>query len=224
MKIKIEEKKISEIFDIDNAGGKSYYTKKYCQTHAGNIPVYAASSVVPLGYVDTADFDGGYLTWARNGLAGYLTLIKHPFCINANRGVLIPFDNIKEQIDLSYIKYVTEPLFRAAIKGRLGDKGKNEYTQLHPSMIRNIKIPIPLKEDGTYDLEWKKKLAGQYELIDEKKVQIQDEVEEIINHVPNISGILSRFRTVIFSKFLSVTAHFALQNMLCNKFLFICEG
>ena len=68
--------RIDKIFDIDRSGGKSIYTKKYCMDHPGSVPVYAASAAAPLGFVDEADYSGGYLTWARNGLAGYISFIS----------------------------------------------------------------------------------------------------------------------------------------------------
>ena len=167
----IVEVPINELFDIDKAGGKAIYTKAYCKAHLGNVPVYGASSAIPLGHVDKADDPEGLLTWSRNGLAGYITLMREPFCITADRGVLIPRPEISNQLNVNYIKYVAEPLFRSNIKGRLGDNGKNEYTKLHPSMIRDIIIPMPVKEDGSYDYEEQCRLAGKYEMIDEKKLR-----------------------------------------------------
>ena len=179
--------RIDAIFDIDRSGGKSIYTKKYCMDHPGSVPVYAASAAAPLGFVDKADYSGGYLTWARNGLAGYISFISHPFCINADRGILIPYKHIEKQIDPIYIQHVAEPVFRDAVKGRLGEKRKNEYTKLHPSMVRGLLIPMPVLNDGkTYDIERQHRMAQQYEMIDEKKAQLQDEVDDIIARIPDI--------------------------------------
>lgn len=177
---------LCKLFDIDKAGGKAIYTKAYCNAHPGNVPVYGASATTPLGFVDKADYPKGYLTWSRNGLAGYISLMKEPFCITADRGVLIPLPEISSQLNIKYIKNVAEPLFRSSIKGRLGDNGRNEYTKLHPSMIRDLLIPLPIKEDGTYDFDEQSRLAGKYEMIDEKKSQLMDLVDELLSVTPII--------------------------------------
>lgn len=161
-KIKVEgvsKVPITKLFDLSKSGGKSIYTTEYCLNKTGNVPVYAASSTVPLGYTDTADYPANTLTWARNGLAGYITIISEPFCINADRGVLIPFPDIESQIDVHYVKYVLEPLFRSRIKGRIGERGRNEYTKLHPSMIKDVEIPMPLTPTGEYDIDKQKQIA-----------------------------------------------------------------
>ncbi len=172
---------ISELFDLDKAGGKALYTKAYCNQHPGKIPVYAASATDPLGFVDKSDYNGGYLTWARNGLAGYLTLIPHPFCINADRGILYPRDEVRGTIDMEYIKYTIEPVFRSLIKRRMGDKGKNEYTKLHPSMIKDVVVPIPVNKDGTYDLSKQQAIAAQYRRIENMKNEIKQKVSDIMS-------------------------------------------
>lgn len=56
-------------------------------------------------------------------------------------------------------------------KGRLGIYGKNEFTKLNSTMIReiDIRVPIPLADDGSYDLEKQIEIAERYRQIDEIK-------------------------------------------------------
>lgn len=175
-----------DIFEPKN--GSSKYTKQYCNEHSGTYKLYSGNTEGHFSCIDSFDYDGNFLTWAKDGLAGYIMIhMDEKFSITGHRSILIE-KNPESGIYLPYIKYILEPIFRELIKGRLGEKGKNEYTTLNPDMIKkaDIKILIPIKQDGSYDLEEQQRLAGEYQLIDEKKAQLQDLVEEIINKVPDI--------------------------------------
>lgn len=175
-----------DIFTPQN--GKSKYTKRYCEKHSGIYKLYSGNTDGEFSHIDTYDFDGEYLTWAKDGLAGYMMLHKNEkFSITGHRSILV-MNEERSDIFLPYIKCILEPIFRNIIKGRIGELGKNEYTTLNPDMIKraNINIPIPVKANGEYDLLEQQRLAGQYELIEEKKARIQDAVDEIISSVPSI--------------------------------------
>lgn len=49
----------------------------------------------------------------------------------------------------------------------MGQNGKNEYTKLNSTMIKNlkIKIPMPVREDDTFDLIKQQEIVSKYELI-----------------------------------------------------------
>ena len=53
-----------------------------------------------------------------------------------------------DNLNLQYVKYVLEPIFREFKKGRQGLNGENEYTSLPPFMIKSVKIPIPVDNEG----------------------------------------------------------------------------
>lgn len=165
---------VSEIFDTKK--GLSKYTKKYGQLNKGAYPVYSASNNAPLTYIDTFDYDGKYLTWATNGFAGYIKVINEKFSANGDRGILIPkVDNI----DLDYMKFVIEPILRELAKGRKGDKGKDEFTKVYPSMVESVIITVPVLANGNLDLNTQKEIAEKYLKIEEIKVSIQSELEKI---------------------------------------------
>lgn len=168
----------SELFEPKN--GSPVYTKEYCEKHHGSIPLYSGNTEGAFAKIDSCDYDGQYLTWVKDGLAGYIMFHDGKFSITSHRGILIPTEKCRN-IDLKYIKFVLEPVFRASKKGREGDLGRNEYTTLNPSMIRKIAatIPVPVKDDGTFDLEKQKELASKYEQIEEMKKELSRKLNEL---------------------------------------------
>lgn len=99
------------------------------------------------------------------------------FSATNHRGVLVPK---VEGIDLQYIRYVLEPIFRELKMGRAGDNGENEYTSLPPFRVKNAKFSIPVKEDGTFDLEVQKAIAQKYVFIDQMKDTIREKLDSLI--------------------------------------------
>lgn len=146
---------------VTHKNGKASYTKEYCQQHHGAFPVYSANNSAPIAHTDFADYNGTYLTYSKNGCAGYINIIDGQFSVNGDRCVMT-INPGYENIDLGYLKYFLQPIFRANIKGRLGINGKNEYTKLNSTMIKalNISVPIPIKADGSFDFEKQQELAN----------------------------------------------------------------
>lgn len=175
-----KEYKISELFTPKNGSG--VYTKEWCQKHKGNIPLYSGNTTGAFSYIDNADYDGEYLTWAKDGLAGFIMINKGQFSLTGHRGILLPKD-ICKNVDLFYLKLLIEPIFRNSIKGRIGIKGKNEYTTLNSVMINKIedKIKIPVKKDGSFDLEKQKEIAQKYATIESIKRDLYNQVLELTN-------------------------------------------
>lgn len=173
---KTVEFKITDIFIPKGGNGK--FTNDYCSSNEGIYPVYSSNTSDIFGKINNFDYDGHFLTWSIVGFAGYIMEINSKFSITNNRGILIlkeGFDNI----DLTYIKYILEPIFRRNKKGRMGFDGQNEYTTLNSTAIKNIeeKIEIPIKEDGSFDLEKQKELAKKYKNIEDKKKILLDKIE-----------------------------------------------
>ncbi len=177
---KIEKKYVHDIFIPTN--GDSKLTKTYCMDHKGSYPVYSGNTQGEYAKIDNYEYDGEYLTWAKDGLAGLMMFHNEKFSITGHRGILLPTEKCKN-IDLKYIKYILEPIFRKNIKGRQGDLGKNEYTTLNSDMIRKIKdeISIPVKEDGTFDLDAQKEIALKYEQVDMIKRNLKEKIERLLS-------------------------------------------
>lgn len=168
--------KLKDLFSIER--GKSKYTKKFGNQNKGDFPVYSASNNAPLTYINSFDYNGEYLTWATNGFAGYIMVIDGKFSINADRGLLKP---LKDNINISYVKYMLEPVLRDLAKGRKGDKGKDEFTKVYPSMIESVDIKMPIDRNGNFDA------SAQMEIV--KKISfINDLKREIINYKQDIES------------------------------------
>lgn len=167
---------LAEFFE-EPIRGNSKYTKKYGHNHLGDFPVYSASNNAPLTYIDTYDYDGEYLTWATNGFGGYIKLIEGKFSINADRGILIPKEDA--DIDINYVKWVLQPRLRELAKGRLGDKGKNEFTKVNLSMIKEVKIPIPIRSNGEIDLNKQNEIADKYIYLADLKNELARKLEAL---------------------------------------------
>lgn len=167
---------------IIHQNGKATYTKEWCQEHSGNIPLYSANNSRPIATMDKADYDGKFLTYSKNGCAGYITILNGKFSVNGDRCVMTLNKEYKN-IDLLYLKYYLEPIFRANIKGRIGINGKNEYTKLNSTMIKklNIQVPIPIDDNGKYDLKKQQELAQKYATIETIKQNLYSQVKELVS-------------------------------------------
>ena len=158
--------------------GNSLYTKNYCKQNAGEYPIYSAANDEPLGYMNTYDYDGRYVSISINGIAGVTKIIEGCFSINADRVILTPktFD-----IDLDYVVYILEPILRNLSKGRKGINNKNEFSKLTPRMIDNVKISIPIDSNGDYCLDEMRDVSKKHLNILEIKKQLNDKVSELLS-------------------------------------------
>lgn len=167
-------------------GGNMSYSKTWAKNNPGQFHLYSGTTTGSYDLVNKADYTGEYLSWCIDGLAGYMMYHNESFSVTCHRGVLEPKDDVDfSTIDLKYIKYVLEPIFRKRKKGREGDLGKNEYTSLKPIAIKKMKdtIPIPVKADGSFDLEKQKELASKYEQVEEIKAGLIDKIIELTDIV-----------------------------------------
>jgi type I restriction-modification system DNA methylase subunit len=150
-------KPITELFAIERGKGK--YTKAYTRSHKGEYPLFSGNTFCEFAFIDTYDYCTPCLTWAIDGLAGYMMVHKAPFSATNHRGILVP--KIAD-IDIDYIKYVIEPTFRQMKKGRIGDGGENEYTSLPPFMLNEIEICLPVDNKGKVSLPLQQEIAEMY--------------------------------------------------------------
>ena len=157
--------------------GNSKYTKEYGDKNKGKFPVYSASTNLPLTYVNHYDYDGEYLTWSTNGFGGFLKLLKGKFCINGDRGIVIPKE---KSVDLIYLQLVLQPILREMAKGRKGEKNKNEFTKVPLRMVEEVKIPLPTK-DKKIDPDKQEEIAEKYKKIVEIKKKLKEDYESIKN-------------------------------------------
>ena len=144
-------------------------------------PVYSTQNDI-FGYIDTFMENGKYLLWNTDGLAGYIKIATGKFSFTNIVGIIRPIKYI-DNISLEYLKYYLEPIFRLNIKGREGIHGKNEYTKLNCTMIKNlnIKIPIPVDENGDFDLAMQNNIVKKFCTIEEVKNNIIHNINDLLS-------------------------------------------
>lgn len=177
--VELEQKKKSELefknFRIEDLFdcqlGNPAYTRRYGEKHRGDYPVYGASNHAALTSIATYDFDGKYLTWARNGFAGYIKSHNGKFNINYDRGILIPKNNL---IDVDYIKVALEPMLRKIAVGRRDHNGKDEFTKLYLSTMQEQEVPVPIDEDGNPSTEAQREVVEFAKLVLDLKTELAD--------------------------------------------------
>ena len=179
-KYKFINVKITDLFKPSPGQGK--FTKSYCLKNRGEYPVYSGSTNDIFAYINEYVYDGDYLSWVKDGLAGYLMHNRGKFSITNHRGILLPITDLSN-IDLDYIIYVLEPIFRNHIKGRLAKGEKNEYTTLSKEMINDIKetIPVPISDNGDYDLKAQQEISKKIKSISNLKNEVIRKLDELID-------------------------------------------
>ncbi|MBQ4428692.1 MAG: N-6 DNA methylase [Clostridia bacterium] len=170
---------VCNIFDVIRGSGK--YTKSYVQKHRGQYSLFSGNTTGEFSFIDTFDFNSPCLSWAIDGLAGYIMIHHEKFSATNHRGVLLLKAQYKEKMDLQYLKYVLEPLFRNAKKGREGDNGENEYTTLPPFMIQDIMFPVPTDINGNIDIMAQQEIVNKYLMLDQSKRDIVSRLNSIIS-------------------------------------------
>ncbi len=176
-KIKYKDFFITDLFDIKRGNGK--FIRRYVDSNCGEYPLYSGNTFGVFAHINTFDYKKPCLSWAIDGLAGYMMVHNELFSATNHRGILIPK---QININLKYIKHILEPIFRQTKKGRVGVNGKNEYTALPPFMIKNIEISLPIKYNKI-DIEIQNQIVEKIKLTEELKVKIK----EYKNYIKNIN-------------------------------------
>lgn len=173
---------ITQVFDIVRGDGK--YTRSYVHEHTGEYPLYSGNTFGPFAQIDSYDYNVPALTWAIDGLAGYMMIHRSPFSATNHRGILLLKDT---NIDLEYAKYTLEPIFRELKKGRQGDNGENEYTSLPPFMIQSVKFAVPVDHNGEPWLEKQKEITAGYVTLEQTKEIVVEQIANLsqVSIVPN---------------------------------------
>lgn len=183
--------KLSDLFDLTVSTNSSKFTKTFVKEHSGTIPVYGASSDdnPSYGYVqDNAviiekesgretpvKYFENCLTYNIDGLAGYIFYHEGRFALSEKVRPLVLQDKYKDCVSPLYLKQILEPIFRANVKGRRGENGKNEYTKLSTAMIKDLEIHLPINSTGKIDLEKQKAIVANAETIASMKESIENQ-------------------------------------------------
>jgi len=157
--------------------GNSKYTSKYCFENKGEYPVYSAStkSSKTIGYINSYDFDIECLRITTNGYyastVDYLSIQK--FSINGDAGIFILDQEYSDKIDYRYLAFILKD-----IRSIYGFGWENKPLR---EDIENLSIEIPIKQDGTYDLEEQQRIAKKYQNIESKRSQAIDMLKRVID-------------------------------------------
>lgn len=180
--------KINEIFDLSAKTNDSKFTKGFIKENSGIIPVYGASkneNDVGYGYVKDNLPDVKYfencLTYNIDASAGYVFYRKNKFSLSEKVRPLIIKPEFKKYLDPLYLKYVIQPIFRANIRGRRGPNGQNEYTKINKTIIQDLQIPIPIKENGEFDLKAQKEISEKYKKLEAIKEKVINEIDKVLS-------------------------------------------
>lgn len=196
IEIEYEEIAINELFDLTQSSNSSSFTKTFIKNHPGTIPVYGAtkrSDEVSYGYIDDnvfitsknkrtqVKYFENCLTFNIDGSAGYVFYRKGRFSLSEKVRPLIVKEEYKKYVDLNYLQYITQNLFRSITKGRVGHDGQNEFSKLNITMIKDKKIKIPISSDGTFDIDMQRNIAKKFEKLYEIRRSITEQIELLIN-------------------------------------------
>lgn len=165
----VELSKIGDFFK-----GKSIYTAKYCHNNPGEYPVYSADTKgdLTIGHINTFDYDIECIRITTNGAyAGTVShLKKQKFSLNGDAGIFVLNNN---QIDYGYLEYALRSI---RIKYGYGWENKPKKEEL-----LSISIPIPINDDGSYDIESQQKIAKRYQAVENKKSEAIEMLKRILN-------------------------------------------
>lgn len=190
---------IGDIFTAQK--GLSKYTKIYGQSHKGEYPVYSGSNIAPIIFIDTYDYDGKYLSWVVDGFAGYMKVLNGKFSATGHRGILTIKSNL---IDIDYVKFMLEPTLRELAKGRKGDKGSSEYTNVSPSVVENSIISIPILPNGDFDLDAQQAAVERYRVVSDLKTKAKEYEQTLKGLTITVEKDLSQCKAVLISEIFTI--------------------
>lgn len=152
--------------------GNSLYTKAYCDKNKGEFEVYTGTTIGVFGKIKTHDYDGTNLTYTTDGeYAGSVSVLTGKYSVGGHRAILIPLDS---NLCLEYFAYIFEPIFFTQTRS-------NCVPTLTWQLIESLNIPVPVKEDGTYDLEKQIEIANKYKIVKEKKKVLLENKQRLLN-------------------------------------------
>ena len=189
---KVTYKSVSDIFDLKKSTNSSKFTIGFINENQGDIPVYGAvntENYASYGYVkDNISIEenkNGKITKSPvkyfencltynidgEGACGYVFYRTGRFSLSEKVRPLIIFDEYKDKLDPVYLKYVLHPLFLSKVRGR----------KINKTIIQDLQIPIPVKENGEFDIDAQKSIAEKYKKLELIKEQIINEIDKVLN-------------------------------------------
>jgi len=157
------------LFKIEK--GKSEYTKSYINNNKGEYPVYSSKTTEDgvIGNIDHYDYETECLTWTTDGTyVGTVYYRNGKFSMTTHCGALIPkVDNIH----LPYFLYI---LNRDLSKYYAGEGSNRRITV---NIIQDVSVPVPIKKDGSFDLDKQIEIAQKYKKLEDIKNKLKEEMQ-----------------------------------------------
>lgn len=168
--------------------GNSNYTKKYCNTHIGEYEVFTGTTIGSFGKINTYEYSTPQLTYTTDGeYAGTVALIEdEKFNIGGHRAILIPNS---ENLYLKYFHYILGSIIRSKTK----DGSVPSVTWAN---IKRLEIPVPIKENGEYDVETQREIAYKYELLSNHRAVLRNYMEQLDESYIRISDNNCNYKEV----------------------------
>lgn len=152
--------------------GKRVLKKDYI-TSKGNIPVFSANVFEPFVYTDQSNitkFDKDFVLWGIDGVFTFNVMKKGtPFASTDHCGTI---KIINEDIDPYYLAYMMEET-----RHKYGfDRG------LRASLtnMKLFKIDIPVKDDGTFDIDVQRSIAESLLCLRQTRTMIYEKMNRLI--------------------------------------------
>ena len=179
-KPKFVKKRMKEIFDLTQKTNNRRFTKTFIEKNKGTIPVYSASKFpekVGYGYVKDNLKEIKYfkncLTWNINGSIGKAHYRSGKFSLSGDVIPLIVKDDLRNHLDLIYLKYAIEMEFRKYNFSFDNKAGKEK--------IKDIELSIPIDEKQNFDIFKQKELSEKLKKFEEIQKSIFDQLNQISN-------------------------------------------
>jgi len=171
--------KASQIFNFPKTN--SSMTKQLCQENTGNIPVYGCSQSeeAVLGWIKEnvkgVKYYRDSLTWNRNGSVGRFFYRKGIFTTNEDQRVMEIKPEFKHQLDPIYLKYILENEVRKLGYGWTNKLGKAKMV--------DVKIEIPVNNQGESDIVKQREIAQEYEKVHQTR-------DTLVQHLQGLAEVI----------------------------------
>ena len=147
------------------------------RSHTGSYPVYTADTLGTWTSgidIDTYMWDGECIRLTTNGqYAGTFSYIPDgKYSMNGDAGRICIKEEFIDCIDLRYILCTLQDIRR---------KNSFEWVKKpRQSDVYALRIPIPVKENGVFDIKQQKLIANQYNYIEEFKASLKEQLDDLL--------------------------------------------
>lgn len=168
--VRYKKVKLDDI--LENQGGNARYSLKYINANKGEYPVYSAKTTGDMnkGYIDSFDYDMECLQITSDGSKAGTIIYRQRAKFSVGPATRIWY--IKDGIENLFLKYI-EIKLRTVFSSK--DFSWTKKASLY--RIKNIEFEIPVDEKGYYDIEKQKEILKKYEIVEEKKKELEEKLD-----------------------------------------------